>query len=186
MTSSQPRKTGVAIVYWGRLGAGAQLMQEIAGAMMADDRFDVFASPSRQSELPNPLPPGRLLPVDTFSGSASLLVRTGLLPWIARRLVDRLAERNVQAIVTIMPHIWGLALQLAARRAGIRTILMVHDADSHPGERRPVFDRLVRREIRRSDHLVAPCRRPLGRARRRRAGPADGPVPPGLRFRRDP
>lgn len=154
MTSNQPGRTGVAIVYWGRLGAGAQLMQEIAGAMMSDDRFDVFASPSRQSELPNPLPPDRLLPVDTFSGPASLLFRTALLSWIVARLVDRLIERNVHTIVTIMPHVWGTALQRAARRAGIRTILMVHDADSHPGERRPVFDWLARREIRRSDRIV--------------------------------
>jgi glycosyltransferase involved in cell wall biosynthesis len=53
-----------------------------------------------------------------------------------------------------MPHVWGLALQRAARRAGSRTLLIVHDADPHPGERRPLFDWLVRREIRSSDRVV--------------------------------
>jgi glycosyltransferase involved in cell wall biosynthesis len=154
MTTSQPRKTGIAIVYWGRLGGGAQLMQEIAQALLSDDRFDVFASPSQQSELPSPLPQERLIPIDTFSGPATLILRTAALPWIVAHLVDRLVAKDVRTIVTIMPHIWGLALQRAARRAGIRTILVVHDADSHPGERRPVFDWLVRQEIRRSDRIV--------------------------------
>jgi len=151
---SQSEKIGVAIVYWGRLGAGPALMAEIAQAMRSDGRFEVFASPSRQSELPTPLEPGRLMPVDTFSGPLSLLLRTILLPVIAKSLVRRLLAANVHAIVTVMPHVWGLALQNAARRAGIRTILMVHDADPHPGERRPLFDWLVRREARRADRIV--------------------------------
>ena len=31
---------------------------------------------------------------------------------------------------------------------------MVHDAEPHPGERRPVFDRLVLEEVRGSDRIV--------------------------------
>jgi glycosyltransferase involved in cell wall biosynthesis len=151
---NRPDKIGVAIVYWGRQGAGAILMAEIAQAMSADERFTVFASPSRQSELPNPLDADRLFPIDTFSGIGSLALRTIVLPVVVSRLVQRLAAARVQAIVTIMPHVWGLALQRAAKRAGIHTLLIVHDADPHPGERRPVFDWLVRREIRGSDRIV--------------------------------
>ncbi len=85
-----------------------------------------------------------------------MLARTALVPagLTVSRLVRDLSARKVRAIVTIMPHVWGLALQRAARRAGIRTLLIVHDADPHPGERRPLFDWLVRREIRASDRIV--------------------------------
>jgi len=147
-------KTPVALVYWGRLGAGAALMDQIAGAMSRDDRFDLFLSPSLQSELPPRFPAERLLPIDTFTRLRSLIYRTARLPFTIRRLVRDLRARNVQAIVTIMPHVWGVMLQRAAARAGIRTVLIVHDADPHPGERRPLFDRLVRREIRGSDSVV--------------------------------
>jgi glycosyltransferase involved in cell wall biosynthesis len=154
MESVGPDRIGVCLVCWGRLGAGPALMAEIARAMSADPRFELFASVSRQSEAPNPLAAGRLFPIDTFAGPASLLLRTVILPAIADRLVRRLVAAHITAIVTIMPHVWGVALQRSARRAGIRTLLMVHDADPHPGERRPIFDRLVRREIAGADRVV--------------------------------
>jgi hypothetical protein len=148
------RKTAIALVYWGRLGAGAALMSQIAEAMEQDPRFTLYVSPSQQSEIPPAFPAARLLPVRTFTGPVSLLLRTLLLPLTVRRLIRRLAAAKVDAIVTVMPHIWGHALQRAAQSAGIRTVLIVHDADPHPGEARPVFDWLVCREIRRSDRIV--------------------------------
>jgi glycosyltransferase involved in cell wall biosynthesis len=147
-------KMPIALVYWGRLGAGAALMNQIAGAMARDARFDLYLSPSLHSELPPEFPAARLLPIPTFAGPVGLLVRTLVLPLTVRRLVRGLKARGVRAIVTIMPHVWGLALQRAANRAGIRTVLIVHDADPHPGERRPVFDRLAGQEIRGSDRIV--------------------------------
>jgi glycosyltransferase involved in cell wall biosynthesis len=107
-----------------------------------------------QSELPPIFPAERLMPVATFGGPVSLIIRSLLLPIISARLARRLADAKVAAIVTIMPHIWGFALRGAVKRAGIGTILIVHDADPHPGERRPLFDALVRREIRASDRIV--------------------------------
>lgn len=147
-------KTPIALVYWGRLGAGAALMSQTAEAMARDARFDLYLSPSLHSELPPQFPPARLVPIRTFSGPVGLVARTLILPLTVRRLVRDLKARGVRAIVTIMPHVWGLALERAASRAGIRTLLIVHDADPHPGERRPVLDRLVRREIRGSDMIV--------------------------------
>jgi glycosyltransferase involved in cell wall biosynthesis len=122
--------------------------------MRHDERFELFLSPSLQSELPPQFPAERLLPVRTFSSPLSLLARSIVLPIIVNRLVHDLSARDVRAIVTIMPHVWGLALQRAAHRAGIRTLLIVHDADPHPGERRRLFDWLVRREIRAADRIV--------------------------------
>ena len=154
MTPENLPKTPIALVYWGRLGAGAALMQQISAAFVQDERFEVYASPSRQSEVEVATPGLRVIPIETFSGPVSLAVGTALLPFTARRLVRRFSAAGVKAIVTIMPHIWGWALQRAAARAGIRTLLMVHDADPHPGETRPLFDRLVAREIRGSTRIV--------------------------------
>lgn len=146
--------TPIALIYWGRLGAGAALMSQIAEAMARDARFDLYLSPSLNSELPPQFPAERLLPIRTFAGPLGLLARTLGLKHTVGRLVRDLKARKVRAIVTIMPHVWGLALQRAAAKAGIRTLLIVHDADPHPGERRPVLDWLVRREIRASDRIV--------------------------------
>jgi glycosyltransferase involved in cell wall biosynthesis len=152
--SIPPRKTVIAIVYWGRQGAGAALMNQLYAAMARDERFDVYASPSLQSELAPPAPPDRLIAVSTFSGAASLVMGTLALPFTAARIVRAMVAADVRAMVTVMPHLWGNALSRAAKRAGIRTILIVHDADPHPGEARPIFDWLVQREIRLSDRVV--------------------------------
>jgi glycosyltransferase involved in cell wall biosynthesis len=154
MTSANPAKTPIALVYWGRLGAGAALMQQISAAFAADERFETWASPSLQSEVPVDAPGVRLISIQTFTGPLSLAIRTLLLPFTIRRLVRRLSSGGVRAIVTIMPHVWGWALQRAAARASIKTLMMVHDAEPHPGETRPIFDWLVCREIRSSTRIV--------------------------------
>jgi len=152
---STPENTPIALIYWGRLGGGAELMREIGRALAEDGRFDLYASPSRQSELAPDVPVSRLMAIETFASPISLLYRSLLHPLAVRRLVRRMVKARIRAIVTIMPHVWGLTLQRAARRAGIATILIVHDAEPHPGERRPLFDWLVRREIRGSDAIIA-------------------------------
>ena len=154
MTKNNPSKTAIALVYWGRLGAGAALMGQIGEAFAKDERFDLYLSPSLQSELPPAAAGDRLLAVDTFSDPVSLVWGTLTLPFAIERLVTSMRAANIRAIVTVMPHVWGLALQLAAKRAGIATLLIVHDAEPHPGERRPLLDWLVRREIAGSDRII--------------------------------
>jgi glycosyltransferase involved in cell wall biosynthesis len=153
-TPPNDSKMPIALIYWGRLGAGAALMSQIADAMRHDERFELYLSPSLNSELPPQFPDERVFPVRTFDGPFGLIARTPLLRSTVGRLVGELKARNVRAIVTVMPHVWGLALQRAARRAGIRTLLIVHDADAHPGERRLLLDWLVGQEIRGSDRIV--------------------------------
>jgi glycosyltransferase involved in cell wall biosynthesis len=148
------QKPAIAIVYWGRLGAGAALMNQLCEAMIRDGRFEVYASPSLRSELAPPLPRERLIAVSTFSNLATFAIRTLFLRSIVAGVVARMVAADVKAMVTIMPHVWGEALTRAAKRAGIRTILTIHDADPHPGEARPIFDRLVRAEARASDRLL--------------------------------
>jgi glycosyltransferase involved in cell wall biosynthesis len=154
MTPAKPAKTPIALIYWGRLGAGAALMQQISSALAEDERFELYASPSLRSELTVDAPGVQLVPIETFSGIASLATGTLTLSITVNRLVRQLSAAGVKAIVTIMPHVWGLALQRAAARAGIKTLLMVHDAEPHPGEQRPLFDWLVTREVRASTRIV--------------------------------
>ncbi|HTJ65138.1 MAG TPA: glycosyltransferase family 4 protein [Alphaproteobacteria bacterium] len=154
MTPAKPAKTPIALIYWGRLGAGAALMHQISSALAEDERFEVYASPSLRSELAVDAAGVHLLPIETFSGWASLAAGTLMLPVRVNRLVRQLSAAGVKAIVTIMPHVWGRALQRAAARAGMKTLLIVHDAEPHLGERRPLFDWLVTREVRACTRIV--------------------------------
>ena len=112
----QAGKTAIAIVYWGRLGAGAALMNQLCEAMARDERFEIYASPSLQSELPPALPACRLISLSTFSSLSSLMLGTLTLPFTVRRIVRRMAAAEIRVVVTVMPHVWGAALRAAASR----------------------------------------------------------------------
>jgi glycosyltransferase involved in cell wall biosynthesis len=145
----------MALVYWGRLGGGGALLTRIARAMARDPRIDLSVSYSPQSEIePEELDGIPSFPIDTFAGAASFIAHSLAAPGKVNRLVGRMRDSGIDTVVTIMPHVWGSLLLRAARRAGIRTVLVVHDADPHPGERRPILDFLARREIRESDLIV--------------------------------
>jgi glycosyltransferase involved in cell wall biosynthesis len=153
---TRPAKPSLALVYWGRRGGGAALTTRIARALADDPRFDLSVSYSVQSEIdPGEFGTIRTFPIETFAGPASFLAKTLAAPAAIERLVGRMSAAGVGTIVTIMPHVWGPLLLRAAHRAGIRTVLLVHDAEPHPGERRPILDTLARREIRASDHIVS-------------------------------
>jgi len=131
------------------------LLTRIARAMTRDPRLDLSVSYSRQSEVETGELDGiRSFPIDTFAGAASFITRSFAAPGKVNRVIERMRDSGIDTIATIMPHVWGGLLLRAARRAGIRTALFVHDADPHPGERRPILDFLARREIRESDLIV--------------------------------
>ena len=145
----------MALVYWGRQGGGAALLTRIARAMTHDARIDLSVSYSLQSEIEaDELEGICTFPIQTFAGAASFIARSLTASGTVNRLIGRMREAGIDTIVTIMPHVWGGLLVGAAHRAGIRTVLIVHDADPHPGERRPILDFFARREIRKSDFVV--------------------------------
>jgi glycosyltransferase involved in cell wall biosynthesis len=149
-------RSGVLVAYWGRFGAGEKLVQQLVPELRKDPRFAIALSLSRQVEGfadSQDLAPARWH-IPTFHGAAGLIGRSAVLPATMIRFVRFLWANRIRAVIVVMPHVWDRALQWAARLAGVRWIVLAHDADQHPGERQAVLDWLQGAELRQADHVV--------------------------------
>jgi glycosyltransferase involved in cell wall biosynthesis len=164
-----PRHTGasrrVILWHWGKAGAGAKYTFELARAMRDLPGACVSVCAAADSELANlaaTLPEIALHRAATFSGDKSALsgkLAAGYallhLPALGnafRRLVADLDETDV--IVCTMQSIWDAAALSVLRRCHARFVLVLHDAQFHPGDSYPFRDFVLRREVSCADALI--------------------------------
>jgi glycosyltransferase involved in cell wall biosynthesis len=100
-------------------------------------------------------PPRCDLPAETYETALGFLRRMTEWPRAARPLAQRLRDLGLDAAICAMPAPLDLLIMSALRRARVPTIVVIHDADTHPGDGRPFQMALQRRQARRADALVA-------------------------------
>ncbi len=134
-------------------------------------------------------PPHSELPIATYTGLVGLAWRLAQSPLLMRRRARQIAKHRLDVAICAMPGPLDL-LQLAVlRRVGVPAVVVVHDADAHPGDSVPVM-LLQRRLTRRADMVVALSEHVAARLREQRLVDADkliveahppfmfGPMPP--------
>lgn len=145
----------VLVWQWGRRGAGPRFAAELADGLRALPGVEATLSLSSSAEL---LRSGRAprcdLPVATYGGWFGLLRRLPLLPFTMRRLVRRIAELRPDVAICAMPAALDFVMASVLRRAGVPFVVVVHDADRHPGDGPPLQMALQRRLLRRAGALV--------------------------------
>lgn len=154
-------KTNILLLFWGRKGGGAKYSYEICRKLLEREDVNLAISVSNQCDL-----------IDEFKGlnCPSLIIDTyesvpGFIQkWVFQRYAYRnqltsfLKRHRIDLIVIGMDFFWGDVIYKSARKAGAKTIFVVHEAKPHPGE--PLFMGLVKSKtlntlIRGADHLVA-------------------------------
>jgi glycosyltransferase involved in cell wall biosynthesis len=125
------------LAYWGRYGALPQFTLELAEACrrLGHDSHTTF-SISRSNELFHKYDSfGEvILPVETYSTAGASLDLTAILK-LRRAVMQRVLTDGTRAFVTLMPHVWSPLIAPMLRKAGIRHVVVVHDADPHLGDR---------------------------------------------------
>ena len=76
-------------------------------------------------------------------------------PWIVRELARRIATLRPEIAIAAHPGPFDLVMLAALRRNRVRVVVVVHDADAHPGDGMPMRLWLQRKLIRRADAVVA-------------------------------
>ncbi len=187
--------------YWGRRGGGAQ--QTLALAQALARRRDVAAalSLSAQCDLLGEIR-ATGLPIDavpTYRSAAGFAAGFLRVPALARRLRRQALEFRADAVVSVMTHLWTPLVAPGLRRAGLRYVPMVHDAEPHPGDPGLLWEWRLTRELDAAESAIAFSdsvaagirrRRPALRVHRLALGailPAGVPAAPrpagdGLRF----
>ncbi len=141
-----------AFLYWGRRGPITGLARSLVAAGQSDG-LECFLSLSRH----NPLTAGfseigeRLLPVSTFGRSHGAATGLVAMAFGQRRLVDDLRTHRVDAVVTLMSHVWSPFMAPRVRALGVPYAVIVHDAEGHPGDPTGLVNRWLLRDAMQAD-----------------------------------
>jgi glycosyltransferase involved in cell wall biosynthesis len=141
--------------YWGRQGSLSQLTLELANLAVARRNRAHTFSVSAQNELFDEFSFLRdnLLPIDTFDTRRQSL-QIGRIMCASGRLQNRFKRDCTRALVSLMPHVWSPCMKRVIRQAGVRHIVIVHDAKTHPGDWVGLVNGWLLREADAADHVI--------------------------------
>jgi glycosyltransferase involved in cell wall biosynthesis len=146
----------ILFAYWGRRGALSRFTLNLAQACLDIPQLGATISVSRQNEIFDqflPLEP-RLLQVSTFESPLGALTAPVRIRRLRRDLMHRVKAQRIQAVVTLMPHVWSPLLSPSIRRNGVRYLTIVHDAAPHLGDRTGLATRWLLRDTRFADLVI--------------------------------
>jgi glycosyltransferase involved in cell wall biosynthesis len=146
----------VLVWQWGRFGAGPKIAVALADALRALPDTAVSLSLSDRAEILRGLGGAACdLPVPTYRGLAGFAWRVFLAPWSVLVLARRLRVVRPELAICAMPGPLDLVMLAALRLVGARSVVMVHDADAHPGDGLPFQMWLQRRLCRGATGLAS-------------------------------
>lgn len=154
----------VLLWHWGRIGSGATFTFELARELgkLADIKLTVSASEgSELASLTESEKSLNLRTVRTFEGNKTTW-RGKLNAALALFSMPRLAsdfreihcEGSTDVAICTFQSIWDLAAIPTLRRRESRFILILHDAEFHPGDSYPLRQKILGWEVAAADALI--------------------------------
>jgi glycosyltransferase involved in cell wall biosynthesis len=139
-------------IYLGRRGALSQFALELA--RVAGDHAVLMVS--RQNELfaDIAVAGAPVVPVDTFAHAIGALAGLWRIPALRRRVTAALHDYRADTAIVLMPHVWTPLIATAVKRAGARYVVVVHDAERHPGDPTALVTPWLLRDARHADRVV--------------------------------
>jgi glycosyltransferase involved in cell wall biosynthesis len=146
----------VLIWQWGRRGAGPRFAAALkAGFQRLPGTEAVLSLSSRAELLQGPDAPACEWPVGTYAGIAEFAMQWIRAPARISTLAAHIRSLRPDIAICGMAGPLDLLMATALHRAGVRFAVVVHDADSHPGDGFPLQMMLQRELSRRADALVS-------------------------------
>jgi glycosyltransferase involved in cell wall biosynthesis len=146
----------VLVWQWGRIGSGPRFAAMLADGLRGSPAVTPLLSLSRRADvLESPNPPRCDLVVETYRGVVGFAARALIAPWLIWRLLPRLRALAPDLAICAHPGPMDLIMGYALRRLGVPFVVIVHDADPHPGDGLPFLMTLQRRLCRLADGVAA-------------------------------
>lgn len=146
----------VLVWQWGRFGSGPRFATLLAQGLAAVPGVSATLSLARGAEIMRGAAPPRCdLPVDTYAGLAGFLGRAAAAPFTVGGLARRVEKFRPDVAVCALAGPLDLLMAAALRRLHVPFVVLVHDADAHPGDGMPLQMRLQRRLCRRAATVAA-------------------------------
>jgi glycosyltransferase involved in cell wall biosynthesis len=146
----------VLIWQWGRRGAGPRFAAALKAGFQRLPGMEAMLSMSSQAELLQAADaPVCELPVVTYAGVAEFAMQWLRAPARVGQLAAQIRALRPDIAICGMAGPLDLLMAAALRRVGVKFAVVVHDADSHPGDGFPLQMMLQRELSRRADALVS-------------------------------
>jgi glycosyltransferase involved in cell wall biosynthesis len=150
--------------HWGRAGAGARFTFSLASGVGYAGEFDVAVSSASRSDLTALTSSDDTLvrySVTTFEGDKSTWqgkVAAGLgllgLPKISRDFDHSIIHFKPDLLVCAFQSIWDFAALPVISKNKLPFVLVLHDAEPHPGDSYPMRHRVLSWEVNKADALI--------------------------------
>lgn len=146
----------VLVWQWNRLGSPPRFAALLADGLRAAPDTEAFLSLSTRAELLRSVSAPRCdLPVATYDGAAGFVLRAAAGPFAVWPLAARIRALAPDVAVCALPAPLDLLMASALRRLAVPFVVLVHDADVHPGDGWPLQAALQRALCRRAAALGA-------------------------------
>ena len=145
----------VLVWQWGRRGGAPRFAVELAAGFRMLPNAEAMLSLSSSAEILRGRDAPRCdLPVETYQSLPGYLWRLVQAPWIVSELARSIATLHPDMAIAAHPGPLDLVMLAALRRNNARVVVVVHDADPHPGDGMPMRLWLQRKLIRHADAVV--------------------------------
>ena len=145
--------------YWGRRGGGAQQILALATGLGAARTTSRSRCRCRRSANCSPQIRATGLPVDavpTYRSARRLRGgRRCACPASAGGCGTRREAFGADVVVSVMTHLWTPLVAPGLKRAGLRFVPMVHDAEPHPGDCGALWEWRLARELKAAESAIA-------------------------------
>jgi glycosyltransferase involved in cell wall biosynthesis len=149
----------VLVWQWGRHGAGPRFGACLAEALRGRPGIEVTLSLCRDAEImTGSAPPRCEMPVRTYRGMASFLLRVAGAPLALPFLLARLRRFAPDLAICALPGPLDVLMAVALWLLGTRLVVVVHEAEVHPGDGFPLQMRLQRLLCRCAGGIAVLCR----------------------------
>ena len=145
----------ILVWQWGRRGAGPRFGACLAAALRGRPGIEVALSLCRDAEIMRaPDPPVCEMPVRTYRSLRGFLLRIVTAPLALVPLIAQVRRIRPDLAICAMPGPLDTLMAAALLLVGVRIIVVVHEAEAHPGDGFP-GQMLLQRLLCRMAHGVA-------------------------------
>lgn len=146
----------VLVWQWSRFGGAPRFAAALADGLRAlPDTESVLSLSTGAEFLHSAAAPACDLPVATYAGLAGFALRFAAAPFAVRPLAGRIRALAPDVAVCALPGPLDLLMAAALRRLHVPFVVLVHDADHHPGDGLPLQMLLQRALCRRAAAIGA-------------------------------
>ncbi len=145
----------ILVWQWGRVGGGPRYGAELADSLRGVPGCEIVLSLSSYAEiLRGPTPPVCDIPIALIEKTLGGILGLTLLPWRYRWLLRRIRQERPDVAICAMPGMMDFIMVRALKACGVPFVVVVHDAELHPGDGRPFQMQLQRALMRAASGLV--------------------------------